>query len=233
VIRSWFHQPRGLRRGSFTCWKCGFEYYRGHRCLSVMRVVRCQVEVSSSGWSLVQRSPTECSVSECDIETSILRHRFTGGCFACISLNTTCLFLYLLTPWSSFLLENSTSSQLFKKFPTFHGTWRFITTFTRVRHLTLYVNIPQHDTFYYGENLLALSPTPKLENHPLSAVCDCLFNIFAATLHIGCRSFIRNLRTRHAVMTGTLYRGADKSLARPGRKWATATEDFDFNISYL
>ena len=29
------------------------------------------------------------------------------------------------------------------------------------------------------------------------------------------------------------YRGADKSLARPGRKQATATDDFDFHISYL
>ena len=29
-----------------------------------------------------------------------------------------------------------------------------------------------------------------------------------------------------------LYRGADKSLARPGRK-QTTTEDFDFHISYL
>jgi hypothetical protein len=29
------------------------------------------------------------------------------------------------------------------------------------------------------------------------------------------------------------YRGADKSLARPGRKQATATEDFHFYISYL
>ena len=28
-------------------------------------------------------------------------------------------------------------------------------------------------------------------------------------------------------------RGADKSLARPGRKQATAIEDFDFHISYL
>jgi len=26
---------------------------------------------------------------------------------------------------------------------------------------------------------------------------------------------------------------ADKSLARPGRKHTTATEDFDFHISYL
>jgi hypothetical protein len=33
---------------------------------------------------------------------------------------------------------------------------------------------------------------------------------------------------------GTIcYRGADKSLARPGRKQPTATEDFDIHISYL
>jgi len=29
------------------------------------------------------------------------------------------------------------------------------------------------------------------------------------------------------------YRSADKSLARPGRKQATVTEDFDVHISYL
>jgi len=29
------------------------------------------------------------------------------------------------------------------------------------------------------------------------------------------------------------YRGADKSLAQPGRKQATATEEFDVYISYL
>ena len=28
------------------------------------------------------------------------------------------------------------------------------------------------------------------------------------------------------------YKGADKSLPRPGRKQATATEDFEFHISY-
>jgi len=49
--------------------------------------------------------------------------------------------------------------------------------------------------------LLAPRPTPKLEDHPLS-VRDCLFSIFAAVLHIGGRSSIRNLRTRHAVVTG-------------------------------
>ena len=30
-----------------------------------------------------------------------------------------------------------------------------------------------------------------------------------------------------------INRGPDKSLARLGRKQATATEDFDFHISYL
>jgi hypothetical protein len=37
---------------------------------------------------------------------------------------------------------------------------------------------------FYGEELLVTRPTPKLENHPLSAVRYCLFNIFAASLHI-------------------------------------------------
>jgi hypothetical protein len=30
-----------------------------------------------------------------------------------------------------------------------------------------------------------------------------------------------------------MYRGADKSLAIPERKKATATEDYEFHISYL
>jgi len=37
----------------------------------------------------------------------------------------------------------------------------------------------------------------------LLAVRDCLFNLFAATIHIGGRSSIRNLRKRHAMVTGT------------------------------
>jgi hypothetical protein len=36
---------------------------------------------------------------------------------------------------------------------------------------------------FYGKELLAPRPTPKLEDHPFSAVRDCLFKGFAATLH--------------------------------------------------
>ena len=60
---------------------------------------------------------------------------------------------------------------------------------------------------FYGEELLAPHPTPNMEDYPLSAVRDCLFNIFAATLAIGGRSSIRNLRTRHAVAQGPTYHG--------------------------
>ena len=35
----------------------------GHGCLSIVSVVCCQVEVSATDWSLVQRSPTDCGAS--------------------------------------------------------------------------------------------------------------------------------------------------------------------------
>ena len=47
---------------------------------------------------------------------------------------------------------------------------------------------------FYGEQLLTPRPTPKLEDHPLSAVRNSLFNIFTFTLHIGDRCSIHNLR---------------------------------------
>ena len=56
---------------------------------------------------------------------------------------------------------------------------------------------------FYVEEFLAPRPTPKLEDLPLSTVHDFLFDLFAATHHIGGRSSIRILRTRHAVVTGT------------------------------
>jgi len=46
---------------------------------------------------------------------------------------------------------------------------------------------------FYGEEMLATRPTPKLEDHPLSAVRDCLFNIFANSLHIGGHASIRKV----------------------------------------
>jgi hypothetical protein len=39
------------------------------------------------------------------------------------------------------------------------------------------------ELIFYGEELLASRPTPKLQGHPLSDIRDCLFSIFAAALH--------------------------------------------------
>ena len=45
--------------------------------------------------------------------------------------------IYLLTPRCRVLPEQLTGLQLVKKFPAFHGTRRFITALTSVRHLSL------------------------------------------------------------------------------------------------
>jgi len=48
----------------------------------------------------------------------------------------TYLLTYLLTPWCRVLLEKLPGLQLVKKLPAFHGTRRFITALTSVRHLS-------------------------------------------------------------------------------------------------
>ena len=55
-----------LRRLAF--WDSGFESGLGHRCLSVVSVVFCQLEVSATDRSLVQRNPTEYGMTEYDLE---------------------------------------------------------------------------------------------------------------------------------------------------------------------
>jgi hypothetical protein len=52
---------------------------QGYRCISVVSVVFCPVEVSASDWSPVEGSPTDCGVSGCYCEASIMR-RPAGGC---------------------------------------------------------------------------------------------------------------------------------------------------------
>jgi len=48
-----------------------------------------------------------------------------------------CVYHYLLIPRCRVLPEQLTGLQLVKKFPAFHGTPRFITALTNVRHLSL------------------------------------------------------------------------------------------------
>ena len=54
-----------------------------------------------------------------------------------LSYLITYLVTYLLNPWRIVRLEKLTGSQLFKKFPTFYGTGRFITALTSALHLSV------------------------------------------------------------------------------------------------
>ena len=70
--KAWVCGPSLARiMGSNPAWVNG--------CLSLVSVVCCQVEVSETGRSFVQRSPTECGVFVCDLATSTVRLRPTGA----------------------------------------------------------------------------------------------------------------------------------------------------------
>ena len=64
-------------------------------------------------------------------------HVSTLTCIKLIYYSIKVLRYYLLTPWYRVLLEKLTGLQLVMKFPAFHGTRRFITALTSVRHLSL------------------------------------------------------------------------------------------------
>jgi hypothetical protein len=57
--------------------------------MSVVSVVCCKVEVSATDSLLVQRSPTECDVSECDRVARILRKFWPTGRYRTARKNVT------------------------------------------------------------------------------------------------------------------------------------------------
>jgi len=94
---------------------------------------------------------------------------------------------------------------------------RIVLSPEQASHMWVFLN-----RIFVQGGVVSTSPIPKLEDYPSSAVRDCLFNLFAATLLIGGRSSIRNLRTRHALVTRThcLVLNTDKfSSEIPDRLW--------------
>ena len=75
-VRNFLHI---MRSDWVVCWSVkmvvNMGICRGHRCLSLVSVVCCQVEVSATGRSLAQRIFTVCDVvlTECDFENLSLR----------------------------------------------------------------------------------------------------------------------------------------------------------------
>jgi hypothetical protein len=88
---------------------------------------------------------------------------------------------------------------------------------------------------FYGEDLLAPCPTPKLENHPLMTVCDCLFKMFVANLHIGSHSSISSLMMCHAMVTGTHLSQMIllHSVSKHSLKWACLRHMLTYHLEVL
>jgi len=94
---------------------------------------------------------------------------YTGQCkkaaLLCVhnevtSYPTVIFTLLYFTPWCRILLEKLIGLQLVKKFPAFHGTRRFITALTSVRHLSLswaslIQSIYPHPTFWRSVLILS------------------------------------------------------------------------------
>ena len=92
-------------------------------------------------------------------------HHFDKQVVYVAYINLTLKYTYLLTPWYRVLLEKLTGLQLVKKFPAFHGTRRFITALTTVRHLSLSWASPIQST----SHLLEIHPNiihPSMPRSP-------------------------------------------------------------------
>jgi len=87
--------------------------------------------------------------------------------------------------------------------------WRTVKIHRRFFHSFYWLKAGRYRlVFSFQDNILYASPCAKF--------------------HVQISSWTKRFKEVHRH-----YRGADNSLADPGRKQATATEDFDFDISYL
>jgi len=100
----------------------------------------------------------------------------------------TYLLTYLLTPWCRVLPEQLTGLQLVKKFPAFHGTRRFITALTSVRHLSLSwaqpnpVHIPTSHLLEIHLNIIHPSTPRSPQWSPYITVCSYLLTPWCRVL---------------------------------------------------
>ena len=62
----------GLWLRSLSVWDCGFESLLEQGRLSLFNAVSFHVEITARGQLLVNRSRSECGVSECDREASLI-----------------------------------------------------------------------------------------------------------------------------------------------------------------
>ena len=107
-----------------------------------LRTLSCDETSGNTNLCIILSYPLKTRIISCKLLGKELACRSVDGLIYLLTyLFTSYLLIYFLTyvlaAWSRVLLEKLTGLQLVKKFPAFHGTWRFITAFTSVRHLFL------------------------------------------------------------------------------------------------
>ena len=109
--------------------------------------------------------------------------------------------IYLLTPWCRVHLEKLTGLQLVKKFPAFHGTRKFITALTNVRHLSLSWASPIQSTYPHPTSWRSIL---ILSTHLRLGVSSGLFpsGFPTKTLYTPLSSPIRATCPAHLILTG-------------------------------
>ena len=118
------------------------------------------------------------------------------------------------------------------------GNQKFIVLFAKsliaeptMRQLDLSNNFSKISHSVINHTVVLISPQPDQEGNKIQRQKILMF-IYPI--------YNRNWRNISAIYTynktsikRNILRGADKPLVRPGRKQATATENFEFHISYL
>ena len=129
---------------------------------------------------------------------------------------------YLLTPWYRFLLEKLTSLQPVKKFPAFHGTRRFITALTSVRHQSLswaspIQSIYPHPTSWISILILSTHLRLGLPNglFPSGFPTKTLYTLLSSPIRAKCPAYRILLDFITRTILGEEYRSFSFSLCNP------------------
>ena len=146
-----------------------------------------------------------------------------------IVTSTTPIYLEIKQEYY-FTHHNITSPNTISLHRTQHHFTQHITSLNTSLHYTQY-HFTQHSVVIFYYRL-------KTQQYQ-SAICQYHFTFLATCF--GCKqpsSGQNRTKSRYIEFTLSMgshifYRGADRSLARQGRKQATATEDFDIHMPYL
>jgi hypothetical protein len=117
--------PRGLSRWSAVTrlLEILVRILPGRRRLSLVSVVCYKAEVSATSRSLIQRSPTKCSVSKYDRETSIIKRLFPtwGCCTTEVGQTLSSTYVQSLSPRHCFPYNHISFFRIIKALNTLKG----------------------------------------------------------------------------------------------------------------